>query len=122
MDDDIQRAIERIDEKIRELQEAKQTLVQTFGATRRRVSLLPPPQMPDSIRATRKEAIKKALLMAGPQSKAEIIKATGFPEGTVSYVLNDKDVFKNLDGKWHLVEGGKQDGIEDENKSQDPPF
>ena len=39
----------------------------------------------------------------GPTKRARLIEATGIPEGTISYLLNDKRQFRRLeDGTWDI--------------------
>ena len=39
----------------------------------------------------------------GPTKRARLIEATGIPEGTISYLLNDKSRFRRLeDGTWDM--------------------
>lgn len=53
---------------------------------------------------SRKLAIHEWLKKNGPAKRAEIIKNTGFPEGTVgAYLSTEKDLFENRDGKWRAL-------------------
>jgi hypothetical protein len=117
MEEDVERTIERINERIKELEDTKRVLMQTFGiktsgVVRRRFAMthpiIPSPPSPPS---GRKGAIQELLRQRGPMSKTDILEQTGFPEGTVSYVLNDKEIFQNIDGKWSLCEGGAKDDV-----------
>jgi hypothetical protein len=111
MNQEISRIIEMIDRKIRALTQARQTLIDEFGDGK--TELLPPlrrttPSLADvRQQMTRKDAVIKLLRDEGPLSRKEIIDKTGFPEGTIAYVLNDKDVFISMEDKWHLVEETK---------------
>ena len=50
----------------------------------------------------RKHEIFDWLKVNGPASRAEIIKGTGFPPGTVGFNLSkDPDLFESREGKWH---------------------
>ena len=51
---------------------------------------------------TRRLQIHAWLKANGPASRAEIIKGSGLPDGTVGgYLSSEKDLFENRDGKWH---------------------
>lgn len=126
MEDDVQRTIEKIDERIRELEATKKVLMQTFGVKsagviRRRLVCPGPPPLSPLSSPTRKKAIEELLRQRGPMRKVDILEQTGFPEGTVSYVLNDAE-FQNIEGKWSLVEGELKEEPLLKRKSQDPPF
>lgn len=93
---DIERAIDRIDHKIMELQKAKRTLIEAFGEETG--------QQPSLVGTTKKQAVIKLLQEEGSLTRSEIVKKTGFAQGTISNVLNNKNTFKNKKGKWHLIE------------------
>jgi len=95
-DIEIKKIILRIDQKIKSLETAKQVLIQEFAGERAIVS-------PSFKAETRKGAVVKLIQEHGPLLRKEIIEMTGFPLGTLAYVLNDKNLFCNKDGKWDLV-------------------
>lgn len=123
MEEDVQRTIERIDERIKELEDTKRVLMQTFGPRRRATVASDIPTPPTLPKTRRKEEIKELLRLKGPMAKADILKERpDIPEGTVSYVLNDDTMFQIVDGKWSLKEGGLKNDVTIERESQDPPF
>jgi hypothetical protein len=105
---DIEKAIAHIDEKIKELRTAKATLIDAFGSSNQSLPLsqrdqplgLRPFGLPSE--GTRKEK--------GPLTRGEIKSHLphDFPEGSISFALNDKDLFVNKDGKWHLTDAIKK--------------
>jgi len=125
MDEKITKAIDLIEQKIQSLlNEAKSRedearslqgviarLREAFGSENGRGSeqpaqayaQLPLPrnrQQPQ----TRKQQIMELIRSRGPLRRAEIIETGGVPRGTVAFVLNDKDTFRQLkDGRWDLV-------------------
>jgi len=106
---DIERAIQLIDAKIAELQKAKQTLIEAFGKTvNLNANISAKSQTSQAqltiTKATRKSALIKLLKEQGPLSRAEIIKTSDIPRGTIAYLLNDKDSFFSKDGKWSVAE------------------
>ena len=116
MHPDIIKAVDLIDSKISELQRAKQTLLDAFGE--QSINHLQPSLfrlkksvVMGSSRLTRKDEIKQFLKAEGPLSRSEIIKKSKIPPGTVAMVLKDKNVFISRDGKWSLVEEGKENGL-----------
>ena len=110
---DIQKALELIDAKILELQNARQTLIEAFGGmeansiSSRKIK----PQIIRRKKFTRKDALIKLLKDEGPLSHAEILEKSGIPRGTVSTLLNEKTMFFNKNRKWYLVK--KEENQED---------
>lgn len=106
MQPEIEKAIDLIDRKIAELQRAKRTLFEAFGERSGQAEMeLLTSSRSKKKKDTRKKAIVKMLQEEGPLSRSEIIQKTGFPLGTISTTLNDKDTFNSKDGKWYLIEG-----------------
>lgn len=104
MHPDIEKAINLIDEKITELQKAKQTLLEAFGDGINRIQ----PPVPRFFRRespplTRRDMLINLLKNEGALSRAEILEKTHFPLGTVATILNDKETFSNKDGKWSFI-------------------
>lgn len=93
---DIDRLIKLVDKEIEELSSTKRALIEMFN--------VPVLEKTRKRKGRRKPAIIKLLKERGPLTRGEIIKYTGFPEGTVAYILNDKSVFVSKNGKWYLVE------------------
>jgi hypothetical protein len=128
MEEDVERTIERINERIKELEDTKKVLMQTFGikppsALKRRERFFSDIPTPPARRINRRDEIKELLIARGPMAKADILKERpDIPEGTVSYVLNDSETFRNVDGKWNLIEGEIKDEVSKESKSQEAPF
>lgn len=112
---DIKKAIEIIDQRIEALRAVRASLAREFGmedivapsvspvskpAPRQTVISL----IPVEARLTRKEQVAEYLKQHGPSKRKEIAAGLGIPEGTVSFVLNDKERFANVEhGKWDLV-------------------
>ena len=113
MDADILKVIELIDKKIKVLTVTKQTLINEFGNGKAEVVpfvKVDIDTLRDAVRVTRKDAVKKLIQEQGPQSRREIIEKTGFPDGTVAYVLNDKKrFFSTTNDKWDLVVENRQE-------------
>ncbi len=108
VDHDIAKAIERIDKKIKSLNQAKRILLEEFGGeeiamSKRTKCSTPSLNFNKPGGKTRKEVLKELIVVNGPLTRREIIEKTGFPKGTLAYVLNDKNLFCNIDGKWHLT-------------------
>jgi hypothetical protein len=120
VDQDITRIIELIDKKIRALTVTKQTLIDEFGNGQSTSLPLPfktPVRLPKLIRttpteATRKDSIEKMLREHGPMTRKEIMDSSGFPQGTVAYVLNDSNRFISKDGKWYVKKEQEAKGAE----------
>jgi hypothetical protein len=100
---ELERMIKQIDQKIRALETAKQVLLDEFGEKHLPATQLPMPKGGGSRAETAKERIVRLLEEAGPLSRKNIRAMTGMPLGTVSYNLNDKNVFYSMNNKWHLV-------------------
>jgi len=56
-------------------------------------------------RITRKDALAEFLRDHGPSTRAEILHGLAIPPGSIAYVLNDRNRFVLVDGKWHNVTG-----------------
>ncbi|HEV2382987.1 MAG TPA: hypothetical protein VG206_24740 [Terriglobia bacterium] len=56
-------------------------------------------------RITRKDALAEFLREHGPSARAEILHGLAIPPGSIAYVLNDKNRFVLVEGKWHNVPG-----------------
>lgn len=110
---DIKKAIEIIDQRIDSLRHIRESLAKEFGmedmvkpsvpqnlpSRQTTISLIPVES-----RRTRKDQVEEYLKQHGPSRRKEIAEGLGVPEGTVSYVLNDKERFSNVEhGKWDLV-------------------
>jgi hypothetical protein len=117
MHPDIEKTISMIDRQISDLQRAKKTLIEVFGEkeTQNADKITQSLPFPKSTKITRKEAVIKFLQEQGPLSRGEIVKKSGIPVGTVSFILNDKTRFTNKDGKWHVIESEKEKGETEEN-------
>lgn len=110
MQPEIEKAIELIDQKIIGLQKAKLTLLEAFGEKiedlKRQPSLFPivKHKLIKKSTPTRKEELKKFLMVEGPLARSEIIKKSGIPQGTIATLLLDRDTFKSKNKKWHVIE------------------
>jgi hypothetical protein len=113
---DIKKAIEIIDQRIEALRNVRESLAREFGMedmvkpSVSAISSQPPLRqttislIPVESRRTRKDQVEEYLKQHGPSRRKEIAEGLGVPEGTVSYVLNDKERFANVEhGKWDLV-------------------
>lgn len=121
---DIEKAIELIDEKIKELRQAKHALFNAFGNSQQQpVTAEERPTLTvtrtfgrmNAAPGSRKGEVVKLLKDRGPLTRSEIRDGVSFPEGTISYVLTDATLFANKDGKWYLKEQMEKQGgdIED---------
>jgi hypothetical protein len=120
MHTDIAKAIDLIEQRIQALQNIRAQLVQEFGGAEEAKSKLPkdtpavvlPPRMPPRNHsrngATRKDQVADFIRQNGPSLRAQIIKGTQIPVGTIAYCLNDKTRFQQRkDGKWDLMKTGE---------------
>jgi hypothetical protein len=104
MDQDISKIIELIDKKIKALTLTKQTLINEFGNGGRYESFIHNEHKGTNKKSSRKDTVEKLLREQGSMSRKEIIEKTGFPTGTIAFVLNDKERFVSKNGKWHVVD------------------
>ena len=120
MHPDMQKAIDLIDHQIAELQRAKRILIEAFGekTTQKDSGISPSLLFPHGTKGTRRQAILKLFQEEAPLSRAEVVKKSGIPLGTVSTILNDKTTFRNKDGKWYLVETIKEEKETQENQEK----
>jgi len=114
---EILKAISLIDQKISTLQELRGSLAREFGLTNGNVpskhALDQTPLFDGEQRKTRKQQLADLLRESGPLPRAEILKRTSLPKGTIAYCLNDDSLFRrSRDGKWKLVSAA-QTGIEE---------
>ena len=98
---EIEKTIKMIDQKIRALENTKRVLIEEFGGGQ---PMLPLREAKGVKEETRKDKMIRLLKDEGSLSKKEIVTKTGFPTGTIGFVLNDKKIFYHADNKWHLVE------------------
>ena len=107
MHHDIEKVIHLIDEKITELQKAKQTLLEAFGEKSNPTPTRTiKPQITCRRKFTRKDAVIKLIKNEGPLSRSDIQSKSGIPRGTIAAILIDKDTFISKDGKWDLRKKG----------------
>jgi hypothetical protein len=113
MDADIARAIQLIDAKIESLRAIRDQLSSLFGnaadavSSNVSVSASEPATATrnGTHRVTRKDEVASFIRQRGPSSRADILRGTGIPEGTIAFCLGDKDRFHQLeDGRWTNVE------------------
>jgi len=95
---------------MKSLEQVRKMLLDEFGGDESYVgslSLSLHPHAETSVEAkpeTRKESIVRLLKEKGPLTRREIRERTGFPPGTLAYVLNDKETFARMrTGKWRLI-------------------
>lgn len=112
MHPDIEKAISLIDHKIKELQWAKQTLLEVFGEVNVNIEKIQPsiPKLLKKKKLTRREVVVNLLRNEGGLSRSQILEKTHIPIGTVATTLNDKTTFMNKEGKWYLI------GVEEKEK------
>ena len=93
MDRDIVGAIEVIDGRIARLSELRKQLAEEFGiAQKTHVSSNQKSLFEKSREKTRKEELADYLKANGPKTRMEIVKQTGIPPGTVSFLLEGQTV------------------------------
>lgn len=120
---EVKKTIEIINAKIESLVDLRDSLMREFGITEARADRqsddsqqlpIPLPMRPvlhNNLRRTRKQQIIEYIGARGPQSRRDIAKGLGIPEGTVSFVLNDKDTFFSAGrGKWDVLPAGGEAG------------
>lgn len=98
--------IATIEQELTRLKAFRKTFVREFGASEEPYLFSETPAISDlsDIKPlSRRDAVVKLLQERGPMVRREIKKMTGFTHGTLSYVLNHKNIFINRDGKWDLV-------------------
>lgn len=107
--DSTESMLEAIDKRIAKLQQIRALIIEEFGQQ--------PNTIPDRKRIMRKRnasvepkskgrkgEIHEWLSQNGPSTRAEIIKGTGLPQGTVGgYLSSESDLFENRDGKWNAL-------------------
>jgi hypothetical protein len=99
MDEGTQAIISKLEEKIRALKQARDTLIEQFGESS---------QAGNHRRKTRasgrREEVIKFLGKNGPTKSTDIVEKTGVPIGTLGGILKDKSTFARDDqGRWSLV-------------------
>jgi hypothetical protein len=119
MDDILQKMLARIDKKLESLQRARATLLEEFDEKPPRVIAIPPTDPMEELRASlrasgsgevepkpkRKESLIDFLVFSGPRTRKDICAQTGIPEGTVAFVMRDREVFRqNSDGRWDVTD------------------
>lgn len=111
---ELDKMLKRIDQKIKALETAKRVLIEEFGDKSQTSLPLELVAGPATVKEeTAKERIVKLLIEEGPLRRKEIRRKTGMPVGTIAFNLNDKNVFYNLDGKWHLRKGNESEAQEE---------
>ena len=117
LDPEIQVAVDKLDERISKLQNAKDILLSLDSTGERSNGNAPSPTTrPQAVRrrrakapttggarGTRKPELILFLEANGPTRRGELRERTGIPLGTISFLLNDKKTFRRLDsGKWDV--------------------
>jgi hypothetical protein len=102
-DPEVQAIISLIDKKIAKLQQTKELLLSEFGnnGTRQRSQPAVGPSR-EQLTGTRKQQVAEFLRQHGPTPRREIVERTGIPIGTIAYVLNDSETFRQSHGKWDV--------------------
>jgi hypothetical protein len=100
---EITKALEVIDAKIAQLNQAKAVLLEAFSGSRTD-EVRPKPQKTSSKgRPDRFGQLMKFLTTHGPAKRKDILAHSGIPEGTVAYLLNTFQNFIQLpDGRWAI--------------------
>jgi hypothetical protein len=109
MDESTALMLDAIDKRIAKLKQIRSLIVEEFGQPMNG-------SMPKPTRRTRKRISRSAgnartggrkaqiydwLKQNGPATRAEVIKGTGLPPGTVGgYLSAEKELFENHSGKW----------------------
>ena len=114
---DVKKTIELIENKILELQRAKETLLEAFREKSVNAAISPlclPTQKIISRKSgpTRRDAVLQLLKQSGPLTRSDILKKIGIPRGTLATILNDKNVFTSRNHKWSILEQ-KEKGLTD---------
>ena len=120
MDETLRQMLVRIDNKIENLQRARATLLEEFDERPPRVlatpSANPMEELAASLKAssngtvaeprtTTKEDIIEFLIHSGPRTRKVLSGLTGIPEGTIAFVMRDKNTFRqNSDGRWDVTD------------------
>ena len=112
MNSDIKQAINIITQRIANLQQIKQMLLDEFSGSGTatagvRVTAALPGNTPSRRKngkksETRKDELVKFLTNHGPSKRAKILAETHIPKGTVASLLNQNDFVRRSDGTWDL--------------------
>jgi hypothetical protein len=116
MDSAAQQMLKTVKRRMANLQQIERLILEEFidsssngtavaaKGKRKRSRVATPANAPTTASAnggSRKYIIHEWLKKNGPAKRAEIIKGTGLPEGTVgAYLSTEKDLFESRDGKW----------------------
>ena len=103
MDAETKAMVERIDAKIRRLRQMREDLLEEFGGAD---STIPTNhRRPRKRKPTRKDEVIAFLKTHGATKAKDISKETKIPQGSIGWILNDKETFtRNDEGKWSLKE------------------
>lgn len=109
MNSDIRQAINIITQRIANLQQIKQMLLEEFGVSgASAVAIAVAPTRRNDGKGnghgdlTRKDQLAKFLIEHGPSSRGTINEKSGIPKGTVANLLN-KEGFVRQQGKWTVA-------------------
>lgn len=112
---EILRAIKAIDQRIEALVDIKRRLAEEFGISIIREASSQVPNGQGTLRGmskagkSRKETLADYIRVNGPMSRVDIVSSVDVPAGTISYCLNDKNFFQQLeDGRWDVAHSEPQ--------------
>lgn len=105
----IERQINAHLERVEKLKQAKKTLIEESNSNGAERPVSQSSSFNYENTGTRKDQVVSLLKVEGRLSRNEILEKTGLPIGTISYVLNDKNLFSHSHGKWFL-KPNKQSG------------
>jgi hypothetical protein len=99
MDEGTQAIISKLEEKIRALKQARDTLIEQFGESSQTGN-----HRRKKRESGRREEVVTFLRKTGAAKSSEIVEKTGIPIGTLGGILKDRTSFSRDDqGKWSLV-------------------
>jgi hypothetical protein len=102
MDSATRQMIEAVDKRMAKLKQIRALITEEFGDLSNGVSAKPRVKRHNGQLSGRKKQLHDWLKKNGPATRAEIIKGSGLPDGTVGgYLSTEKDLFESRDEKWH---------------------
>jgi len=108
IDPDIRSTVEKLDQRIAKLRRIKEMLLEEYSVdSEGKLPQIRKPPEEGSAPKTSKRVIADFILTNGPAQRKDIIAGTGIPIGTIAFALNDKKIFRSVNGKWDVVESMK---------------
>ena len=110
---EVRKTIHAIDRKIRDLEDTKQRLLETFGGSlpaaksngSRPQTVPSTAETNSTIPMSSKERLDKYLRENGPVTRKEIVEKSGVPDGSISYLLKNGKFRQRDDERWEAVDG-----------------